>query len=91
MIITSLSANFSKTNPFVFKRFSSTLGILVKNTLVNFREITTITLNVSYLLVSNVLLLDVTENVIVELSIEAEEHTWIVQETTLTHLLRHRL
>lgn len=89
MLILNRAANFSEVVELILETMRPSPRAFLQSSLGDFRIVRKITLHVVYLLVADVLLLDVAEDVVVELSVEAEEHLRVVEVAALAHLLGH--
>ena len=67
MGVTNLMTDLSEIGPLVLERFRAGLEVVVEGALGNFRKVVQIAIDVGNELISDVLLLDVAEDVVVEL------------------------
>jgi hypothetical protein len=91
VLILDAVADLGEVGPLVLEAVGPALGVLVQTALADLWVVGEVALDVVDLLVADVLLLDVAEDVVVELGVEAEEHLGVVEVAALPHLLVHGL
>jgi hypothetical protein len=91
VLVLDAVADLCKVGPFILETVSSALSVLVQAALVDLWIVSKVTFHIGYLLVTDVLLLDVADDVVVKLCVEAEEHLRVVEVAALPHLFSHGL
>jgi len=90
MFILDVITYLCEIRPFIFETSSPAFGVFLETSFTNLWIICEITLNIGYLLVTDIFFFDIAQNIVMELSIETEKHLGVVEIATFSHLLSHR-
>lgn len=89
MLIWNVLANLGESVPLIFERVSSIPKVLLKTRTSDLRVTFERRLNIRYLLVRNILFLQVIQDITMMLSIKAKEHLRVVQIAWIFDWLAH--